>query len=127
MKLIIDRRVWLRGESMSALLRVSTQTRCCVGIYLSALGVPDEALAGNPTAYEVNKFIPESAEWLLGERCENSDDANDLYGNNDYRSLDPATREQMIAAIFARHGVEVEFQDGGDEVGDRIPSYSEDQ
>ena len=43
MKLVIDRKVWLRGEgdAVSRLLRPEDQKMCCVGISGKALGLPD--------------------------------------------------------------------------------------
>jgi len=105
MKLEIDRRKWLRGEYPSRLLRVSSRKQCCVGIYLSALGVPDEALLDRCYADSCGVGpLPEEARWLLGH----SADAHALYVRND-DAMAEETREIAIAAIFAKHGIEVTF------------------
>lgn len=118
MNLIINRAEWLRGEGPddSFLLRTKDNKRCCVGIYLRELGVPDSVLSGMGAADQprvADKLDPEH--WLL------SDDhtATELYDTNDteiqpdsddpiYR--DESEREAKIARLFAKHGVFVTFK-----------------
>lgn len=118
MNLIIDRNVWLRGDPCSsALLTVigGCRRQCCVGIYLTALGLSDDALRYHGTATSV---VPAGtvAGWLVHTvirgHCEGtvgSDDAYQLYSENDRVELAEVVREQRIASVFAKHGVEVEF------------------
>lgn len=111
MKLTINRKKWLRGEGglESCLLRESDGKMCCVGIYLSALGVSDDSLRDSNTAYIAQARggeLPQQALWLfLGEGRE---DADNLYAVND-RKCEPC-REAKIKELFAKHGVEVMFE-----------------
>jgi hypothetical protein len=108
MKLVIDRAKWLRGEK-GYLLRSTDGKRCCVGIYLSSLGVPDDAMCDLGTAYAVHEkvdLLPAEAKWLVtDEDCI----ACRLYEENDDRALPESSREDSIALLFAKRGVEVEF------------------
>jgi len=118
-KLIIDRTIWLRGESpnRSRLLRSDDGKRCCLGIYLGACGVPDEALMDveSPQGVLIRAaaVFPEQALWLLEpKRDVNSDQAHRLMLQNDYFAEagdNPETREQAIASVFADQGIEVTF------------------
>ena len=114
MKLIIDRREWLRGEGPgpSKLLRGSDGKRCCVGIFARALGVPDEKILDCtwPGQMRISMSKPvwqaDEAPWLLVHV--NDDTAELSYFNDDPR-LDETTRERLIAERFTEHGVEVTF------------------
>lgn len=121
-KLVIDRRIWLRGEpsgegipweDSSQLHRVKDGKMCCVGIYLHACGVPMDALSGIGAADSVlaendeNKTYVEEACWLIPSRP--TDPASQLYATNDDDQLAGFEREQIIEEIFAQHGVDVEF------------------
>lgn len=123
-KLKIDRNKWARGGILPGLLLNGMGSQCCVGLYLSALGVPDEALRGRGCAddVEVQKVLPDQAMWLNFGELSRSDDAQHLYSVNDC-TLGHAIngeehalvieseeqRERLIAETFARNGVEVEF------------------
>ena len=107
MRLTIDRRIWKRAdehmESMDSLLLDGEGPRkqCCVGIYLSALGVPDEELDGFGTV-DIVDDVPEEAEWLY-------EWGSVLYEVNDTKGPG-AEREARVASIFLAKGkVEVEF------------------
>lgn len=54
--LVIDRRIWLRGEGSleSKLLRERDGKQCPVGILLEALGVPRDEMVGLHTADDVD-------------------------------------------------------------------------
>lgn len=125
MKLVIDRQIWLRGEDSekSYLRRKSDGKQCCIGIYCSALGIPETQLTGNKDATRVkNKFL--IPEWLFSNkfRMFSSGDANRAYQINDAIAdsdselkgddnivTSELEREQRITEIFARNGIEVEF------------------
>lgn len=104
----IDRSVWLRGERLSStLLRSCDGKRCCVGIYLAALGVPDEDLRDLDLFEDVHSpLIPAEAAWLAA--MPNGEES--LYQVNDYDQY-AGDREKRVRAIFARHDVLVEFAD----------------
>lgn len=115
-QLTIDRAVWLRGADAedgrnSFLLRPSDGKRCCVGIYLSALGVPDELLSGESEdggvvvpceddEYEtrLHDLVPS---WLADECF--------VYRINDDSKLSESEREVAIAERFAENGVDITF------------------
>lgn len=101
-KLVIDRRVWLRGEGAneSYLLRSRDHKMCCVGIYLEACGVPKSELPGRRVAIEV---VPARIHWL------GLPGAEEIYAVNDGR-FEPKKREHELAALFKKYGkVLVEF------------------
>lgn len=111
MKLVIDRSRWLRNVSkseLSCLIRRSDGKMCCLGFYGCALGF-------NPVMME-NYGSPESQllldwpRWMLevGDKTINSKDTRRLMTLND-----DLGDEQGITEIFAKHGVEVIFVDGG--------------
>lgn len=104
----IKRSEWLRGEgrARSRLLRGSDAKKCCVGIYLSACGIPDSHLLDIRAAEDVRLPTPLwlHREWLHQE------DAFRLYEINDDQ-IEEQDRELEIASIFAAHGITVTFED----------------
>lgn len=111
-ELVIDRRVWFRGEGASAsrLLRFEDGKRCCVGIYLQSLGTPDNVMCDVMTAKDLQ--VPPEAEWLhFNDKIDHGVDM--LYEiNDDTDSPTEACRETKIAEEFAKHDVSVKFVDG---------------
>jgi hypothetical protein len=131
-KLIIDRKVWMRGGGEGAGLLLfeggHERQQCCVGIYLTSLGVGDNLLAEH---LEAGETIPSSvladlgAGWLIRDgTIEASQDALSLYLANDIKWSGDALRthfpqaegealeswrERVVAQIFLKHGIEVEF------------------
>lgn len=105
--LVIDRRIWLRGEAESCLLRRDGKM-CCIGIYLKACGIPDTSLVGLGSPFHArNAVVPE---WLLDrESWSNSHLALILIQSNDDQSLGEAEREERIASYFSSAGVTVVF------------------
>jgi hypothetical protein len=112
MKFTIDRSKWQRGPGESRLLN-SHGKMCCLGFYGEACGVPTDDLFGLAYPSEVRRSSHLLPTWL-----EDSDDVAELICLNDADPTDEedvsdeADRERRIAAIFAKHGVEVEFIDG---------------
>lgn len=118
MKLEINRNEWLRGEDKnSCLLRGRDGRMCCLGIYGRAIGIPIDGL--------LEQMEPERKEDEYGRYYDWPDwlgnpgyvdgkptDEQQLITMNDAPSVDESKREQDIAIIFARHGVEVTFYDG---------------
>ena len=112
MKLVIDRKVWLRGEgdAVSRLLRPEDQKMCCVGIYGKALGLPDKVLEDVTTAtgWGGTTVWPD---WVL-EECHTlgkTTDIAEVYVTNDEMDFNDRERETRLTLLFAKHGVEVEF------------------
>lgn len=126
MKLRIPVSKWLHGTDDvdklfdgtrlgSMLHRSQDDKMCCIGIYLEACGVPVTSLTdvGDPADTTLTT-IPEQCKWLVtkiedpegvySSEIVNSRDAEELIGENDHQA-----REQVIAAVFAKHNVEVEF------------------
>ena len=112
---VIDRRIWLRGDPNSFLLRKGDKKRCCVGIYLRAVGVADDFLIGKGTASGVSCDLPVEAQWLLSPLLYGAVDSNaaaTLYQDNDRHraSTTEEKREADIKEGFAQHGVKVVFR-----------------
>ena len=111
MKLVIDRSTWLRGEGSdeSRLLRSLDGKMCCLGFYSLACGLTDDHICDEATPDEIGKVAwPEDAQWMW-DQWDLSDDCEELISTNDLGVLLEQEREQIIATIFAKHGVEVEF------------------
>lgn len=114
----IDRKVWLRGEpGCSYLLREIDGKRCCIGIFLSACGVPDELLEGQGSPGGLMRSHPDLVatvpDWLFETRYDydygNSPRAQSLMGVNDDNSTPDWNKELFITEMFAEHGVKVVF------------------
>lgn len=110
MKLTIDRPTWLRGEGgdASALLREKDGKMCCLGFYALACGMEKEDIVGRGGPRSVTMTtdtpLPEQMQWLMCGPAEHSGDATALMVENDNHA-----KEERIAELFAKHGVEVEF------------------
>jgi hypothetical protein len=111
MKLIIDRKIWLRGEGAmkSKLLRSEDDKMCCIGIYCEALGVSKEALRDHSGSQVLEGFkLPD---WIQPPAGDSEGDLFSAYEINDDSGVRDYDRERTLTAIFARHDVEVEFID----------------
>jgi hypothetical protein len=116
MKLVIDRSKWLRGEGSddSYLLRNEDGKLCCLGFYAQACGLETEAITNVATPAQVPKYANiwgDGACWLFDESNVSST-CNDLMMINDEKLPffdSEKEREEQVAAIFAKHGVQVEF------------------
>ena len=129
---VIPRGKWLYGDPLNhglknnLLLDPITGKQCCVGVYCSASGVPDEALSGvgaveniDPQYYPVlKKCIPNWFDDYTGW-----DEQNDLiyhetavsshlYNENDNPYPLREDREAEITRLFSEIGVTVTFVDG---------------
>jgi hypothetical protein len=125
-EVIIDRKNWIRGEGMSCskLLRISDQKRCCLGFYLSHLGVSDEEMldVGQPCGLppSTKEKYGNAISWLF----EDHDGAVSLdnqsmvhYNDKPVGSIAGAEeilmtewyREEKLTELFARNGVSVRF------------------
>lgn len=127
-KLTISRKEWWRGKPNSKLL-LSNGQRCCIGIYGKAIGVPDDVMSGRGAAMASealqSKFIARGGEWLMtlkpGPYYDSSDTAwalmrvndkgGDEYSQNTDDGISETERETIVAALFAKHDVEVTFTD----------------
>lgn len=110
----IDRANWARGINQSANYLLGDEKaagQCCIGIYFSALGVPDEVLLDQGVAEQIigdssrTDIDLEEANWLLEDLM----GGNNLYALNDAKVVD----ESKIAAAFALHDVEIIFTGEG--------------
>jgi hypothetical protein len=109
----IDRATWLHGEGPgnSFLLRPFDGKMCCLGHYLKAVGVEDEAIASVDAPlnlpFEIQKEIPS---WLLGGfRTEVSPTCQKLMIDNDDTTDSRGEKEAAIIAGFKAVGIEVTF------------------
>ena len=114
---VIERKKWLRGtpnQRMNFLLDTHGN-QCCIGVYLSACGVPDTDLLNVGAANRL-KAVKGESQWLVERRgtfCVPSDDADDLYNENDHNQHFQRASEKKITALFAKHDVEVKFTGSG--------------
>jgi hypothetical protein len=109
----IDRAIWLHGEGSgnSYLLRPFDGKMCCLGHYLKAVGVEDEAITSVDTPsdlpFEIQKEIPS---WLMGGcRIEVSPECQKLMIDNDDTTDPRGEKEAAIIAGFKEVGIEVTF------------------
>lgn len=114
MRLTIDRATWARGpRETTRLLSSLDGSRCCLGFHARACGVSDAEMLDLGWPEEVVDRIgrtpPPGMEWLVPAGNVDSDASHALMAANDDEEIDEPTREARIAALFAAHGVEVEF------------------
>lgn len=96
---VIPRDKWYRGfPHGSRLLRPDDGKQCCVGLYLSACGVPDSLLTDRAVGASMG---PKWLHWNTS-----------LYNVNDDMSLTEEWRESEVARLFKDQGeVVVRFVD----------------
>lgn len=112
----ISRKVWARGAGTNKLLynQDGERKQCCLGIYLTHLGEPDDRLRniGSPSQVirSSDKPLPKEALWLLnnnGKGPYRSELSGILMVEND--SVDVS--EKRIAELFDREWITVDFVD----------------
>ena len=98
----------MRGTPADSALLNGAGDMCCLGFFGCAIGVSLDDMADKATPGDIaDKGWPE---WLLGSLAGNSSDGEYLMRVNDStRVSGDAERERVIADVFAKHGVEVEF------------------
>lgn len=129
MKLVIDRKTWLRGEDAaeSYLLRPKDKKMCCLGFYSLACGLTPDQIEGKSAPRGISREIqPDEFAWMFKDRTyrDYTRDAglamniNDTpvgerldYGVHAQVIESEEQREKMLTELFARNGVEVEFVD----------------
>lgn len=120
----IDRKVWLRANEEdrrgygSYLLREIDQKRCCLGIYLSACGVPDKFLEGVGSPGLLHRQVPEVRDliprWLICDDPALSEGGNSMSCSSMMEANDDDTtgdieKESFLTERFAEQGVRVVF------------------
>lgn len=121
-ELVIDRKIWLRGESNGKLLTHDRKAMCCLGIYMNSCGVSREKLRslGSPECvivkYKQEVKLPEDASWLykkpdgfISNNLYNSDLVFNLMSVNDNFEINEKEREEQIRDLFAKADVKVKF------------------
>jgi hypothetical protein len=108
---VIDRSIWLRGESgKSYLLRSRDGKQCCLGIFAHQCGVPKSALRNNgipdTISVEWQSHLPH---WMFVGIEMIDDGVVLLMRDNDMPGLSEEERERRIKEGFAKFGVEVSF------------------
>ena len=111
MKLTIERKRWLRGDDgEKSRLLTHGGTMCCLGFFARACGYSEEEILDVSTPLGTTE-----ARWpawiFRAEDNGHSQDVFRLISVNDSSVTSEAERERVIAATFAKHGVEVEFVD----------------
>lgn len=121
---VIDRSRWDRGTGAGSLLRDSLhRQQCCIGHYLTACGVPDDALLDNGQPEDVGDELPEGTTWLIrashsGEGWSDTTATGKLIEANDDGKLEDEERERRVARVFEQHGIRVTFVDASPSEGD---------
>lgn len=123
MKFTIQRLKWYRGQGgTESRLLLPNEKMCCLGFFALALGATPDQIREKTDPQEVPGVFTKDAKWLLDFLEDettvrnNSNEACSLIKINDegqeheYHD-EEADREQKIAEIFAKHGVEVEYVD----------------
>ena len=117
---VIDRSRWARGKrDMGNLLLGDDGAMCCLGFYLESCGVnrSDLLRVGDPDVVASSVSLPEETRWLVREENDDgealwfqSPECRLLIDENDERVSH--LREERIAAMFAKQGIDVTFVDG---------------
>jgi hypothetical protein len=118
-KFTVKRSSWARGRNgITLLLSDISNTRCCLGFYAQACGIPDEKLLNKGTPGMV--IESNNIEWdsdLIDTTHQrysgiDSEITMKLMSINDDNKLTETERESMLTQMFRdRMGVEVEFID----------------
>jgi hypothetical protein len=123
MKLVIDRKLWLRGEGSdcSSLLRDKDRKMCCLGFLCLANGLSEQDIIDIQTPGNLSERrrepLPGTLRWLIDENGDSKDCAELMRFNDakmawDYHSSTvnlEDCREFEIARVFRNHDIEVEF------------------
>ena len=109
---VVSRRRWLHGTKRRQAegLLLGDGKQCCVGIYLSALGVDDHCLSLVSRASEIAWCLPEEAKWLLGSSDKPGGLAHRLYGVNDRVGISQDQREAKVRKLFREAGIKVRYK-----------------
>jgi len=109
MKLIVDRKIWLRGEGTekSFLYRVEDGKMCCVGILGKQLGIPERELRG----VKGTMICPSIKwpNWANSGWMEETSHINKAYHINDNLIMTETEREIELTEFFKAHDIQVEF------------------
>lgn len=119
MKLVIERKRWLRGHSDGVLLNTEGKM-CCLGFACDALGAEPDAMLGAGTPEDLDELfqgltrLPETYKeedlaFKRGTRYFDTNVVDDAVEANDSMHITDAEREPKIKEILARAGFEVEF------------------
>ena len=124
-RFIIDRKIWLRGEDDSYLLRKKDKKQCCVGIFLNACGVTKKALRGLRTL-DSNLVLRDKFLKTWQETWTKSLDSGfaQMYSVNDNEITSEYVREKAIKGLFSERGISVSFK-GRKGTESRIAKISE--
>lgn len=104
MKFHVDRGKWLCGDNANVLYS-GHGCFCIIGFFCRAsCGVPPEAMYHVTHPRDINpEFRKNIPDWLFSTAGADISDAND-------RDLTDEDRESLIAQLFAKNGVAVEFK-----------------
>jgi hypothetical protein len=109
----IDRATWLHGEGSddSYLLRPADGKMCCLGHYLKAVGIEEEAITSVDTPSNLPvEVLNEIPSWLLHEnRIHVSSECQYLMKDNDDTTDSRNEKEANIIAGFKEVGIDVSF------------------
>lgn len=129
MELVIKRSKWYRGNTAqnSKLIFAADPEnkeeqqfnghKCCLGFYGTECGLGWREMANfaTPAALARLEVLPSSMWWLVEKesdgRYKASQDGSNLMQINDSGEVSDTFRERKITEIFARHDVQVRFED----------------
>jgi hypothetical protein len=117
-KFTIDRKKWLNGTvfrnepDTASLMRNEKGQMCCLGFYGAACGLSARALTDKSDPSLV-PGLPKEMHWLTQDDVPfgavPSNACYDLMNANDTFAYDDEEREEEVARLFAKRGIEVLF------------------
>jgi len=107
----IDRKIWLRNDTMnSCLFREKDNKLCCLGILGRKCGVPDNEMAGLGEPSDISKeWQDRFPSWLLGSAAADRKEVYKFISINDNERTTDASREKALTEAFAKHNIKVKF------------------
>lgn len=117
MKLILKDEEWLRGEGEGTglLLRSRDCRRCCLGVLAKESGIDDD-LTKDIAEFDEEGELSRAAlntpmvSWVLDYSSDDESDGELAMRINDTDAITDTERLEKLTPIFARHGIEIEFQ-----------------
>ena len=113
----VSRKNWLRGDEDNSMLRDRSGKMCCMGFYAKACGYTDDEIRNEgdlgALALEADDSLHGIKDQLLKfhKSILTGENGQGVYAINDSDNINDATRESLLKARLAKHGVTVHFVD----------------
>lgn len=112
---IIKRSGWYRGQgggTSGLLVSFNPRQQCCIGVFMTHLGVADVELRDQSAAEDLKDVLPDEAKWLVDHhhRDNQSPLAKAMYSINDNENMTDTLREELLTNLFASQGWTVYFE-----------------